>query len=136
MKYFFPFLNQRLKLKSSLLSHYLPRIFFFFENSKILGRSDDGKRRSILLFPTLSSFTPIYGNLTSQYFNLSFRGPYQQFSGFGVSPLNGQMQWCATVTVKGVDNGLESFHILKNKLQKWINIPLVVNKEVKASEKS
>ena len=101
-----------------------------------MGRTDDGKRRSILLFSTLSSFTPIYGNLTTQYFNLSFRGPHQQFSGFGVSPLNGQMQWCATVTVKGVDNGLESFHILKNKLQKWINIPLVVNKEVKACEKS
>ena len=40
------------------------------------------------------------------------------------------------MTIIRINNGFDFFHVLKHKLQKWINIPAVVNKEVKAGEKS
>lgn len=46
------------------------------------------------------------------------------------------MQGHATVTIIRIDNGLDLFHVLKHKLQKWINVPAVVDKEVEAGEKS
>lgn len=40
------------------------------------------------------------------------------------------------MAIKGVHNGLDSFHIFKSELQKWIKVPAFVNKEVKAGKKS